>query len=42
MQIKFKVKEVLKYYKYIYKNFDEKKFNELNEIFKILINKFIF
>lgn len=42
MQTKFKVKEVLKYYKYTYKNFDEKKFNELNEIFKIPTNKFIF
>ncbi|OOM15788.1 ABC transporter ATP-binding protein [Clostridium saccharobutylicum] len=42
MQTKFKVKEVLKYYKYTYDNFDEKKFNELNEIFKIPTNKFIF
>ncbi|AGX44349.1 ABC transporter ATP-binding protein [Clostridium saccharobutylicum] len=42
MQTKFKVKEVLKYYQYTYDNFDEKKFNELNEIFKIPTNKFIF
>ena len=35
MQTKFKVKEILKYYKYTYANFDENKFNELNEIFKI-------
>jgi ABC-2 type transport system ATP-binding protein len=42
MQTKFKVKEILKYYKYSYDTFDENKFNELNEIFKIPVNKFIF
>lgn len=42
MQINFKVHDILKYYKYSYTNFDEKKFNELNEIFKIPRNKFIF
>jgi len=42
MQTKFKVKEVLKYYKYTYNTFDENKFNELNKIFKIPTNKFIF
>lgn len=42
MQTNFKVSEILKYYKYSYKNFDEKKFNELNKIFKIQINKYIF
>lgn len=42
MQTKFKVKEVLKYYKYTYANFDENKFNKLNETFKIPENKFIF
>lgn len=42
MQTKFKVKEILKYYKYTYDNFDENKFNKLNEIFKIPTNKFIF
>lgn len=42
MQTKFKVKEVLKYYQYTYENFDEKKFDELNKIFKIPTNKFIF
>ncbi|WP_315080036.1 ABC transporter ATP-binding protein [uncultured Clostridium sp.] len=38
----FKVKEVLKYYKYAYKNFDIDRFNELNEIFKLPLNKFVF
>ncbi|AOR23513.1 ABC transporter ATP-binding protein [Clostridium taeniosporum] len=38
----FKVKEVLKYYKYAYKNFDINRFNELNEIFKLPLNKFVF
>lgn len=42
MQTKFKVKEILKYYKYSYDKFDESKFNKLNEIFKIPTNKFIF
>ncbi|MZK49739.1 ABC transporter ATP-binding protein [Clostridium beijerinckii] len=42
MQTNFKVSEILKYYKYSYKNFDEKKFNELNKIFKIQTNKYIF
>lgn len=42
MQSKFKVKEILKYYKYSYKNFDEDRFNKLNMIFKIPTNKFIF
>jgi len=42
MQTKFKVKEVLKYYKYTYDAFDENKFNELNKIFKIPENKYIF
>jgi ABC-2 type transport system ATP-binding protein len=42
MQTKFKVKEVLKYYKYTYDAFDGNKFNELNKIFKIPENKFIF
>lgn len=42
MQTKFKVKEILKYYKYTYSNFDENKFNKLNETFKIPVNKFIF
>ncbi|GAA0076240.1 ABC transporter ATP-binding protein [Clostridium sp. CTA-5] len=38
----FKVSELLKYYKYSYKNFDRDRFDELNEIFKIPLNKFIF
>lgn len=42
MQTNFKVQEILKYYRYSYKDFDEKKFNELNNIFKIPINKYIF
>ena len=42
MQTKFKVKEVLKYYQYTYDAFDENKFNELNKIFKIPENKYIF
>lgn len=42
MQTNFKVREILKYYKYSYTNFDEKKFDELNEIFKVPTNRFIF
>lgn len=38
----FKVSEILKYYKYSYTDFDEEKFNELNKIFKIPINRFVF
>jgi len=42
MHSNFKVSEILKYYKYSYTNFDEEKFNELNKIFKIPTNKFVF
>jgi len=42
MQTNFKVQDILKYYKYSYKNFDEEKFNELNKIFNIPTTKFIF
>ncbi|EHJ00884.1 ABC transporter related protein [Clostridium sp. DL-VIII] len=42
MQTKFKVKEILKYYKYSYNTFDENKFNKLNEVFQIPVNKYIF
>ncbi|MFT8352704.1 ABC transporter ATP-binding protein [Clostridium saccharoperbutylacetonicum] len=42
MQSKFKVKEILKYYRYSYKNFDEDRFSQLNKIFKIPTNKFVF
>lgn len=42
MQTNFKVNEILKYYKYSYKNFNEKKFNDLNRIFKVPINKYVF
>lgn len=38
----FRVSEIVKFYKYSYKMFDEKKFNKLNEIFKIPEKKFIF
>lgn len=38
----FRVKEVIKFYKYSYPMFDEKKYNELNKIFKIPENRFIF
>lgn len=38
----FRVNEIIKFYKYSYKMFDEKKFKELNEIFKIPERKFIF
>ncbi|WP_244835388.1 ABC transporter ATP-binding protein [Clostridium sp. BJN0001] len=39
---RFKVKEVVKYYKYSYKNFDEKKFEKLNKIFEIPLERYIF
>lgn len=42
MQTKFRVREILKYYKYTYREFDENRFEELNKIFQIPINKFIF
>lgn len=42
MQTNFKVRDILKYYKYSYTNFDEEKFDELNKTFKIPTNKFIF
>lgn len=42
MQTNFKVSEILKYYKYSYKDFNEEKFNELNKIFNIPVNKYIF
>lgn len=38
----FRVKDLIKFYKYSYTKFDEKKFKELNEIFKIPERKFIF
>ena len=38
----FKVSNILKYYKMSYENFDEKHFDELNEIFKIPKEKYIF
>ncbi|WP_160691479.1 ABC transporter ATP-binding protein [Clostridium sp. C2-6-12] len=42
MHTNFKVSEIIKYYKYSYTDFDEEKFNELNKIFKIPTNRFIF
>ncbi|WP_455797176.1 ABC transporter ATP-binding protein [Clostridium butyricum] len=42
MHPNFRVKDLIKYYKYSYTKFDEKKFKELNEIFKIPERKFIF
>jgi ABC-2 type transport system ATP-binding protein len=42
MHTNFKVSEILRYYKYSYTDFDEDRFNELNKIFKIPTNKFIF
>ena len=38
----FKVSSVIKYYKLTYKNFDMKRFEELNKIFKIPTNRYIF
>lgn len=42
MHTNFKVSEILKYYKYSYTDFDQDRFNDLNKIFKIPTNKFIF
>lgn len=42
MHPNFRVRDIIKFYKYSYPMFDEKKYNELNEIFKIPENRFIF
>ena len=42
MHPNFRVKHILKFYKYSYPMFDEKRYYELNEIFKIPENRFIF
>lgn len=42
MHTNFKVSEILKYYRYSYTDFDKERFNELNKIFKIPTNKYIF
>lgn len=42
MHPNFKVREVIKFYEYSYAHFDKKKFDELNKIFKIPENRFIF
>lgn len=38
----FAVKDIVTYYKYAYDNFNEEKFNSINKIFKIDINKRLF
>lgn len=35
----YKVKDIVKYYKLAYKSFDENKFNEINKIFELPLNK---
>lgn len=35
----YKIKDIIKYYKIAYKNFDENRFYELNKIFEISLNK---
>lgn len=42
MHTNFRVKDIIKFYKYSYPMFDEKKYKELNKIFKISENRFIF
>ena len=42
MPSNFRVNEILKFYKYSYDNFDKKRFDELNKIFKIPLNRFVF
>ena len=42
MPANFRVSEILNYYKYSYDNFDRNRFDELNEIFKIPLNRFVF
>jgi len=42
MPVGFKVEEIIKYNKLAYKDFDEKRFDELNKIFKIPRKKYIF
>lgn len=42
MHTNFRVSEILKYYRYSYTDFDKERFNELNKIFKIPTNKYIF
>lgn len=38
----FRVNEILKFYEYSYEKFDRKRFDELNEIFKIPLKRFVF
>lgn len=42
MPANFRVIEILNFYKYSYDNFDRNRFDELNEIFKIPLNRFVF
>ena len=42
MPANFRVNEILKFYEYSYDNFDKKRFDELNKIFKIPLNRFVF
>lgn len=42
MPVGFKVEEIIKYNKLAYKDFNEKRFDELNKIFKIPRKKYIF
>lgn len=42
MPSNFRVDEILKFYKYSYDNFDKKRFDDLNKIFKIPLNRFVF
>lgn len=42
MSTNFRVNEILKFYTYSYENFDRNKFDKLNEIFKIPLNRFVF
>lgn len=36
---KWKIKHIVKHYKFTYANFDEEKFNKINEVFQIPLNK---
>lgn len=36
---KWKIKHIVKHYKFTYVNFDEEKFNKINEVFQIPLNK---
>lgn len=42
MPSNFRVRDIIKFYRYSYPQFDKKRFDELNEIFKISERRFIF